>query len=154
MASHGFAGNMSLGYTNTRKAVRDHVFDEDRSKLENLEIEDSFPPSKNEQGQSVYISEPGGYALIFGSKMESAKVFKKWVCQEVLPKLRKSYLEQQCAPLYLRNEAELHHKVIQFIRRLYPHALIAACMGELQDTSQERIDIWKKGYSQNDSYCT
>jgi prophage antirepressor-like protein len=136
----------AFGYALPRKAVLDHVFEEDRVRLQDLGRSQMEPPLKNEQGHSVYISEPGVYALIFGSKLESAKVFKKWVCQEVLPKLRKSFHEQQCAPLYLRNETELHHKVISFIRRFYPHALIAACMGELQDTSQKRLDSWRKGY--------
>jgi prophage antirepressor-like protein len=136
----------ALGYAKPRNAIRDHVFEEDRSKHGNLMGPVSGPHLEYHDRESVYISEPGVYALIFGSKLESAKFFKKWVCQDVLPKLRKSFQEQQCAPLYLRNEAELHHKVISFIRRFYPHALIAACMGELQDTSQKRLDSWRKGY--------
>lgn len=36
------------------------------------------------------INESGLYSLIFGSKLESAKKFKKWVTSEVLPQLRKT----------------------------------------------------------------
>ena len=36
------------------------------------------------------INESGLYALIFGSKLESAKKFKHWVTSEVLPSLRKT----------------------------------------------------------------
>lgn len=36
------------------------------------------------------INESGLYALIFGSKLESAKRFKHWVTSEVLPTLRKT----------------------------------------------------------------
>ena len=35
------------------------------------------------------INESGLYALIFGSKLESAKRFKRWVTHEVLPSIRK-----------------------------------------------------------------
>lgn len=38
----------------------------------------------------TYVNESGLYALIFGSKLESAKVFKKWVTSEVLPAIRKT----------------------------------------------------------------
>ena len=36
------------------------------------------------------INESGFISLIFGSKLESAKKFKKWVTSEVLPQLRKT----------------------------------------------------------------
>lgn len=36
------------------------------------------------------INESGLYALIFGSKLESAKRFKHWVTSEVLPTIRKT----------------------------------------------------------------
>ncbi|MEJ7334023.1 BRO-N domain-containing protein, partial [Staphylococcus epidermidis] len=36
------------------------------------------------------INESGLYSLIFSSKLESAKRFKRWVTSEVLPTLRKT----------------------------------------------------------------
>ena len=36
------------------------------------------------------INESGLYALVFGSKLDSAKKFKKWVTSEVLPAIRKN----------------------------------------------------------------
>lgn len=36
------------------------------------------------------INESGLYALIFGSKLESAKRFKRWVTSEILPSIRKN----------------------------------------------------------------
>lgn len=38
----------------------------------------------------VVINESGLYALIFGSKLDSAKRFKHWVTSEVLPAIRKT----------------------------------------------------------------
>lgn len=36
------------------------------------------------------INESGVYALVFGSKLESAKRFKHWITSEVLPQIRKT----------------------------------------------------------------
>jgi len=136
----------ALGYTNPQKAFRDHAFEEDRLQLKDIRGNVAFTPSKNEQGASIYLTEPGVYGLIFGSKLESAKTFKKWVCQDVLPRLRKHYQAQAKAPLCLNNETDLHYKVIQAIRRLFPQALMTAGLGELQDSPGKRIDAWRKGY--------
>ena len=48
----------------------------------------------------MVITESGLYALIFGSKLESAKRFKHWVTSEVLPAIRKtgSYEMEQYSP--------------------------------------------------------
>ena len=118
----------ALGFANPRKAFQDHVFEEDRLRLQ--DIQPSLPGTlvRNE-GQSVYLKEPGVYALIFGSTKPEARAFKKWVCQDVLPHLRKQYQEQLRAPLSLRNESDLHHKVVQAIRRFWPHALLVAGLG-------------------------
>jgi prophage antirepressor-like protein len=104
------------------------------------------PLLRGNEGGSTYITEAGVYGLIFGSKKDEAVVFRKWVCQVVLPRLRKEYLSQQRAPLSLRSESDLHYKVVAFIRRFLPHALLAVCGGELQDTSAKRCDAWRKGY--------
>ena len=40
--------------------------------------------------ETTVINESGLYSLIFGSKLECAKKFKKWVTSEVLPSIRKT----------------------------------------------------------------
>lgn len=45
------------------------------------------------------------------------------------------------------NETDLHYKVVDYIRRFYPEAIIVAGLGELQDTPSKRTDSWKKGYT-------
>ena len=78
----------ALGYEKTRNAILKHVDDDDKSILEDLrrgpQIRDPF---KNEQGGSIFINESGLYSLIFGSRLESAKVFKRWVTKNVLPSI-------------------------------------------------------------------
>lgn len=73
-----------LGYSNSRKAILDHVDDED--KMNGVTIRDAIGRDQ----AAVVINESGVYALIFGSKLASAKRFKHWVTSEVLPQIRKN----------------------------------------------------------------
>ena len=73
----------ALGYAVPKTAVAKVVDAEDIVKAE---ITDSMGRT-----QIVNcVNESGLYALIFGSKLESAKRFKRWVTSEVLPAIRKT----------------------------------------------------------------
>lgn len=74
----------ALGYSNTRKALADHVDEDD--KTDGVTIRDSIGRDQT----PVVINESGVYSLVFGSKLESAKRFKRWVTSEVLPTIRKT----------------------------------------------------------------
>lgn len=71
-----------LGYSNTRKAIADHVDDEDRgvTKCDTL----------GGRQEMTIINESGFYSLVMGSKLPTAKRFKRWVTSEVLPSIRKT----------------------------------------------------------------
>lgn len=71
----------ALGYQRARDAVSQHCDPEDIIKSE---IE-----TKGGRQTVNCVNESGLYALIFGSKLESAKRFKRWVTNEVLPTIRK-----------------------------------------------------------------
>ena len=73
-----------LGYVNSRKALLDHVDDED--KYDGVTIRDSIGREQN----PVMINESGLYSLILSSKMPNAKRFKHWVTAEVIPSVRKN----------------------------------------------------------------
>ena len=73
----------ALGYSNTRKALADHVDEDD--KTDGVTIRDSIGRDQT----PVVINESGVYSLVFSSKLESAKRFKRWVTSEVLPSIRK-----------------------------------------------------------------
>ena len=73
---------LSLGYKDTSDALKKHVTDEDK-------LTRCFADS-GQNRQMYVINESGLYALIFGSKLESAKRFKHWVTSEVLPQIRKT----------------------------------------------------------------
>ena len=74
---------MDLGYERPTKAIQDHVDEEDK---DGVPIQDSIGRMQN----TPVINESGVYALVFGSKLESAKKFKRWVTKEVLPSIRKT----------------------------------------------------------------
>lgn len=100
----------ALGYSNTKDALISHVAEEDKRILKRSEIatienhlpKDVFPVNFvsgdiPNRGLTI-INESGLYALIFGSKLESAKRFKHWVTSEVLPAIRKTGGYQMQAP--------------------------------------------------------
>lgn len=72
-----------LGYSNSRKALKDHVDEEDKN---TVTIRDGI--TRGNPNQTV-INESGLYSLILSSKMPNAKRFKHWVTSEVLPAIRK-----------------------------------------------------------------
>ncbi len=74
----------ALGYKNTRKALLDHVDNEDRE--DGVTIRDAIGRPQN----IVVINESGLYSLVLSSKLEQAKVFKRWVTSEVLPLIRQT----------------------------------------------------------------
>ncbi len=74
---------VALGYKNTNDALIKHVENEDKRGSQ------IATPSRGVQ-EMIIINESGMYALIFGSKLDSAKRFKRWVTSEVLPSIRKT----------------------------------------------------------------
>lgn len=72
----------ALGYTNARKAIADHVDEEDKgvTKCDTL----------GGTQEMTVINESGLYSLVLSSKLPNAKKFKKWVTSEILPSIRKT----------------------------------------------------------------
>ena len=72
----------ALGYKKPTDAINNNVDKEDSTREGVL--------SNGGVQQTIVVNESGMYSLIFGSKLESAKKFKKWVTSEVLPSIRKT----------------------------------------------------------------
>ena len=109
----------ALGYEKTRNAILKHVDDDDKSILEGLRRgPQTGAPFKNEQGGLIFINKSGLYSLIFGSKLESAKAFKRWVTKDVLPSIRKTgrydHKYNNTLTFKIENEMDLHVKVVSF----------------------------------------
>ena len=75
-----------LGYANQNEAIQDHVDEDDKLNSKTLSSQDL------ELGQrgGWLINESGLYSLVLGSKLESARRFKRWITSEVLPAIRKT----------------------------------------------------------------
>ena len=71
-----------MQYTNTQKAIRDHVDEEDKL-TERIVL-------SGQNREVIFINESGLYSLILSSKIPGAKRFKRWVTSEVLPQIRKT----------------------------------------------------------------
>ncbi|WP_278363427.1 phage antirepressor [Leuconostoc lactis] len=131
----------ALGYQDTPKAIKQHVDPDDRLTLtgQNAHLENL--PNRGVVG----VNESGVYSLIFGSKLESAKRFKKWVTSEVLPAIRKhgTYMTNEkaealinrpndtLADLLIQAGEQLKAKDVQ-ISEMKPKALFADAVSASQ----------------------
>ena len=73
----------ALELENPSQALRTHVDEDD---LQRMDATDNL----GRKQLTNHVNESGLYALIFGSRKESAKRFKRWVTSEVLPSIRKN----------------------------------------------------------------
>ncbi|MCT3595599.1 phage repressor protein/antirepressor Ant [Lactobacillus amylovorus] len=136
-----FVGNdvaKILGYSNYRKAVFEHVDDEDK-----LRTQIRYAGQNREV---TVINESGLYSLILSSKMPNAKRFKHWVTSEVLPAIRKhgAYMTDEkafdvvnnkdgLASLLQQAADQLRAKDIQ-IEKMKPKALFADSVATSKST--------------------
>ena len=158
-----------LEYSNTRKAIIDHVHNDDkkimdfkmkinsrgnetlpRAKSHNSRGNETLPRAENLEKtfKCFFINESGFYSLILGSKQPKAREFKHRMTSKVLQSIRKKgYYNPNGNKLIIESEYDLHSKVVSFIRDKYPEALLIAGLGENQRTESMRLLSWKKGYS-------
>lgn len=161
----------ALGYDNPSKAIRDHVEEEDKR----VGVQNVTPyiiDSLGRKQHPTFINESGLYALVFGSKLPSAKKFKRWVTSEVLPALRKTgqYQVKELSGSELMAKALIEAQSVlaakdKQIEEMKPKALFADAVatshtsilvGELAkilkqngiDMGQKRLFAWlrEKGY--------
>lgn len=118
-----------LGYSNSRKAIADHVDSEDKGVTKCYTLGGTQ--------QTTIINESGLYSLILSSKLPDAKKFKHWVTSKVLPTIRKhgAYMTDakaaaivtdkgSLADLLQQAAEQLKRKDIQ-IEQMKPKALFA-----------------------------
>ena len=72
----------NLGYRNGSRDIERHVDAEDRA--------ETMVHDGSQHRSMIIINESGLYSLILGSKLPSAKRFKRWVTSEVLPSIRQN----------------------------------------------------------------
>lgn len=154
-----------LGYAKPLNAIAQHV-DKDDS------LKQGLTDSLGRQQKTIFVNESGLYSLIFGSKLESAQKFKRWVTSEVLPALRKTgqYQVKELSGQELMAKALIEAQSVlaakdKQIQEMKPKALFADAVatshtsilvGELAkilkqngiDMGQKRLFAWlrEKGY--------
>lgn len=131
-----------LGYKNTKDALGSHVDSDDKKIIQRSETATLDIPNR---GLTV-INESGVYSLIFGSKLDSAKRFKKWVTSEVLPSIRKTggYQMQpqfnvpQTLPEALRLSADLAEQNAELKPKAELHDKFIATAGAINLTAASK----------------
>lgn len=117
----------ALGYSQPAKSVNDRVDTEDLIKAE--------IDTKGGRQTVNCVNESGLYALIFGSKLESAKRFKRWVTSEVLPAIRKTGRYESQPPEFI-SEAQQREIQRAVGRKAAPTRSFAAVYRALKDHFQ------------------
>ena len=122
---------VALGYSNSRDVLANHVDDEDKAAVA---IHDG-----SQNRNMTVINESGVYSLIFSSKLESAKKFKRWVTAEVLPAIRKhgAYISPQAQP------QEVEAAALQAV--LQPFATTMEALTIAVQTLTQRMDAAGQG---------
>lgn len=104
----------ALGYQRARDAVSQHCDPDDIIKAE---IE-----TKGGRQTVNCVNESSLYALIFGSKLENAKRFKRWVTNEVLPAIRKQgHYECPIATITPAQQLQLREEVAKRAKAVSAH---------------------------------
>lgn len=103
----------ALGYIKERNAIATHVDEEDKRVV----------PIQGDLGgtqEMTIINESGLYPLILSSKLPTAKEFKRWVTNEVLPSIRKtgSYIRPKTAMELIELEFQAIKEVKQEVEEV------------------------------------
>ena len=100
----------TLGYSNSSKALKDHVDTEDKLNNESL--------SSLGQRGGWLVNESGLYSLILSSKLPAAKKFKRWVTSEILPAIKRDgcYVTDELRERLAVSEEEREHFFKDLIR--------------------------------------
>ena len=111
----------ALGYSNPRKALADHVDDEDKG----VTKRDTLGGTQ----EMTIINESGLYSLVLSSKLPTAKAFKRWITSEVIPSIRKTggyqipQGKELLALAVLEAQKTIEAQATQ-IEEMRPHALL------------------------------
>lgn len=133
-----------LGYKNTKDALRTHVNVKDKRLIQrsdfttlenhipkevlNIEFVNGEIPNRG----LTFINESGLYALVLGSKLESAVRFKHWVTSEVLPQLRTT--GAYCMNPHHTSDLDEIKARTEYIKQL--NQLITLCNGDISTVNE------------------
>lgn len=126
-----------LGYSNSRKALSDHVDEEDK-------LTSRIVTAGQNRNQTI-INESGLYSLIIASKLKSAKRFKRWVTSEVLPSIRKHgiYATDNVIEQTLQNPDYIINILTEYKKEKETRMLLQQQVGELKPKADYYDQILK-----------
>ena len=138
-----------LGYSNTRVALKKHVDEEDKMKMNELMGGSKNDTLLNSQPHSVFINESGLYCLVLRSKLDGAKKFKKWITKEILPSIRTSGSYSVKKEIDTEKLREIQLKEIQILdtitdsklKQAFRDRLMNEITGDKKETSEYARDI-------------
>ena len=127
----------ALGYSNTSKAIQQHVDKEDKGTLPIREAA--------YETRAIFINESGLYALILSSQLEQAKAFKRWVTSEVLPQIRQTggYIPTKDAQGRMLSEEEIVERAHEIVGRTLQllNAKSVCCLTATQVAASWGMDV-------------
>ena len=138
-----------LGYSNSSKAVSNHVDDEDKQfvMLNIADAQNGNVPIG--QSKTAIINESGLYSLILSSKLPTAKKFKRWVTSEVLPSIRKTggYINGAgIEQIIQRTVTETIQAVVPEVMKAVMNNMIPFLLGQ-----QKAVTVVKTAEKENES---
>ncbi|HEA6015211.1 TPA: phage antirepressor [Staphylococcus aureus] len=130
-----------LGYSNTRDALSKHVDEDDKEILTSRNTTLENLPNRG----LTAVNESGLYSLIFSSKLESAKRFKRWVTSDVLPAIRKHgiYTTDSVIENTLNNPDYIINILTEYKKEKEQNLLLQQEMGELKPKADYVDEILK-----------
>lgn len=130
-----------LGYSNTRDALNKHVDEDDKKILTSRNTTLENLPNRG----LTAVNESGLYSLIFSSKLESAKRFKRWVTSEVLPAIRKHgvYATDNVIENTLNNPDYIINILTEYKKEKEHNLLLQQQVGELKPKADYYDQILK-----------
>ncbi|EMO6540812.1 phage antirepressor [Staphylococcus aureus] len=130
-----------LGYSNTRDALSKHVDEDDKEILTSRNTTLENLPNRG----LTAVNESGLYSLIFSSKLESAKRFKRWVTSDVLPAIRKHgiYATDSVIENTLNNPDYIINILTEYKKEKEQNLLLQQEIGELKPKADYVDEILK-----------
>ena len=121
-----------LGYANNRKAILDHVEEDDRF------VAELQTPKGDRRG--MVINEIGVYSLVLGSKLPEAKSFKRWICKEVIPSIRRTgaYMTDATLAKVQADPAALRELTAKLEEERAKHIETLKLVGQHEQTIKEK----------------
>ena len=91
----------------------------------------------------MLINEIGVYSMVLGSKLQSAKDFKRWICKDVLPSIRKTgaYMTAETLDRVQADPAALQELTIKLEEERAKHIETLKLVGQHEQTIKEKDEL-------------